>query len=334
MQPYRAAVIGCGLIGSRFQSDAARIGIYTHAGAYEACPRTELVALCDGDPRALAEAGAQWNIPCLHDSVERLLAEVQPEIVSICTPDGNHAEMLTQVLSSPGVKAVVAEKPLALSADEARRALALARGRPVLVNYFRRFTDNHRALKASLVAGALGRIFKVQGVYTKGLFHNGTHWLDLARWLVGEITEVQAHDSLGESGPDPTLDLRLMFESGAVGTLAAMPHTAYSIFEMDILGEAGRARLVDGGWIIETSRPGPSPRYSGYTVLGEAARLPGDLRDATLKGVANLASHLDDARVPLACSGQDGLQSLVIAEAARRSLAQPRPIAVPPPLLS
>ncbi len=333
MRRYRAAVVGCGLIGSRFQSDAARIGVYTHAGAYAACPRTELVALCDGDRPSLVEAGEQWKIARLHDSVDSLLAAERPEIVSICTPDANHAEMLAQVLAAPGVKAVVAEKPLALTATDARRVLALAEGRPVLVNYFRRFTSNHRALKAALVSGALGRILKVQGVYTNGLFHNGTHWLDLVRWLVGEISGVQAHDSLGEPGPDPTLDLRLTFDGGAVGTLAAMPHAAYSIFELDLLCEAGRARLVDGGWIIETSRPGPSPRYSGYTVLGEAARLPGDLRDATLQGVANLVQHLDDARVPLACSGQDGLQSLVIAEAARRSLAQRRPVAVPQPTL-
>lgn len=334
MHRYRAAVVGCGLIGSRFQSDAERIGIHTHAGAYAACAGTELFALCDADPQALAAAGAQWQIARLHDSVERLLVEAQPEIVSVCTPDATHAAVLTKVLAAPSVKAVIAEKPLALSANEARHVLALAGRRPVLVNYFRRFTTNHRMLKDRLASGALGRIVKVQGLYTKGLFHNGTHWLDLARWLVGEITEVQAHDSLGESGPDPTLDLRLTFAGGAVGTLAAMPHTAYSIFEMDVLGEAGRARLVDGGWMIETCQPRPSPRYSGYTVLSETTRLPGDLRDAMLRGVENLVAYLDDSHVPLACSGHDGLQALVIAEAAQRSLTHQRSEAVPAPFLS
>lgn len=320
MKPYRAAVIGCGLIGSRAAADADRIGIYTHAGAYSACERTNLVALCDSDAHALDDAGRQWQIRELYASAEEMLYKAQPEIVSICTPDRNHATVIEQVLRAPGVKAIFAEKPLALSVDEARRVLALAGGRPVLVNYSRRFTQNHRELKDLLRTGGLGRICAVQGVYTKGLFHNGTHWLDLARWLVGEIIMVRAEDSLGEDGADPTLDLRLTFADAAVGMLTALPKEAYSIFEMDIFGEAGRARLVEGGWKIHLSRPGPSPRYSGYTELGKTADIVGDMRDATLCAVENLADHLDNTSVPLICTGQDGLRALLLAEASRRSL--------------
>jgi predicted dehydrogenase len=320
MKTYRTAVIGCGLIGSRAAVDASRVGVYTHAGAYRACARTTLCALADSDPGMLDRAGERWQVPARYTDVDLLLAETRPEIVSICTPDATHAALLARVLACTSVRAVFAEKPLALSVAEARETLGRAGTKPVLVNYSRRFTANHQALKQQLAAGALGGIVAVQGVYTKGLFHNGTHWLDLARWLVGEITQVQAFDALGETSDDPTLDLRLGFANDASGVLTGVSHQHYSIFEMDLLGTAGRARLTDSGWSIHLFRPSASPHNSGYTVLGDPEPVTGGMRDATLNAVRNLVAHLDDASVPLACNGADGLQALLIAEAARRSL--------------
>lgn len=328
MKPYRAAVIGCGLIGSRAAADADRIGIYTHAGAYAAADRTTLCALGDRDPRTLAEAGERWQVGARYTDPAALLAEARPEIVSICTPDVTHAALLRQVFACESVRAVLAEKPLALSVTEARELLAGANAKPMLVNYSRRFTANHQALKQRIDAGALGRIVAVQGVYTKGLFHNGTHWLDLARWLVSEITHVQAFDALGEGTTDPTLDLRLRFDTGATATLTGLSHRNYSIFEMDLLGTAGRARLTESGWSIHLFRPGDSPHNAGYTVLGGPETVPGGMRDATLNAVRNLVAHLDDSSVPLVCTGADGLQVLVIAETARRSLTTHRVEAV------
>ena len=330
MKTYRAAVIGCGLIGSRAAADSGRIGIYSHAGAYAACERTNLCALADSDTGALTEAGERWQVQARYSDIDVLLAETQPEIVSICTPDATHAALLARVLACDSVRAVLVEKPLALSVAEARETLDLARGKPVLVNYSRRFTSNHRALKQHVEAGALGRIVAVQGIYTKGLFHNGTHWLDLARWLVGEIAQVQAFDALRERGPDPTLDLRLDFLGGATGVLTGLSHREYTVFEMDLLGTAGRARLTESGWSILVSRPEASRHNSGYTVLGPPEVLVGGMRDATFNALQNLIAHLDDPAVPLACTGADGLQVLEIAETARRSLATRRAETVPP----
>ena len=329
MTTYRTAVIGCGLIGSRAAADAGRIGIYSHAGAYAACERTILSGLVDSDAATLKEAGDRWQVEARYVDVDRLLAETQPEIVSICTPDTTHAALLARVLACDSVRAVLVEKPLALSAAEARETLLHAGGKPVLVNYSRRFTANHQALKQQIEAGDLGRIVAVQGVYTKGLFHNGTHWLDLARWLVGEIAQVQAFDALHEAGPDPTLDLRLGFATGATGVLTGLSHRDYTIFEMDLLGTAGRARLTDSGWSILVSRPEESRHNAGYTVLGAPEAIAVGMRDATLNAVQNLIAHLDDPCVPLECTGRDGLQALLVGDVAHRSLATKQIEAVP-----
>ena len=54
----RAALVGCGRIASGFADGDGTMGIYTHAQAYQACPRTELAAVCDVDA-AKAEACAR-----------------------------------------------------------------------------------------------------------------------------------------------------------------------------------------------------------------------------------------------------------------------------------
>ena len=62
MMPYRAAVIGCGKIGSEYADDPRIRDIYTHAGAYTACPDTELVAVCDIDPARAKRCADRWGV--------------------------------------------------------------------------------------------------------------------------------------------------------------------------------------------------------------------------------------------------------------------------------
>ncbi|MFZ1060127.1 MAG: hypothetical protein WAP47_13145, partial [Candidatus Rokuibacteriota bacterium] len=53
---YRAAVVGCGRIGVTMEEDPRRVRPATHAGAYRACPDTELAALVDVEGERLAHA--------------------------------------------------------------------------------------------------------------------------------------------------------------------------------------------------------------------------------------------------------------------------------------
>src|SRR3989338_7731499 len=109
---YKAALIGCGYIGSLYSNDPKIKGIYTHAGAYIACRKTELVAVCDIDEEKSAACAAQWKIKNHYTDIKRLLSEQRPEIVSICTTDITHADILDLLLNTTGIKGIVVEKPL------------------------------------------------------------------------------------------------------------------------------------------------------------------------------------------------------------------------------
>lgn len=334
MTRHRAAVIGCGRIGSAFSAERDVLGIYSHVEAYATHPAAELVAVCDTDATRLAECAAEWQVKAAYASAADLFAAAAPAIVSICTPDETHFDLAMAALDAPNTRAVLMEKPLAIRLEDARRIVARSRERGIVlaVNYSRRYATSHQALRQKLAAGFLGRIQTVTGFYTKGVMHNGTHWFDLARFLMGEVASVAGFGD--PAGVDPTLDARLEFGSGAVACLQGCDAGGYAIFEMDILGTGGRVRVVESGHTFETFTVAESPRYAGYRELRREQGNAGGLRDVTLHAVEDLTACLDEpGRRPL-CSGDDALTALEIASAVRRSAEQRRPLPFPQPSLS
>lgn len=316
----RVALIGCGKIGSEFAEDPLVSGIYTHAGAWQASDGTELVAVCDSNAERTRRCAERHGVANVFLDVDAMLAEIRPDVVSICTPDSSHADILGKVLRQPGVRAVLMEKPLALELDAARELVTLAErmGIRLAVNYSRRYSAGHQELAQRLHAGEIGTIQCVSGYYTKGTLHNGTHWFDLARMLVGEVDAVRGFDRLGEKGGDPTLDVGLEFKCGSTGYLHGLDAGAYSLFEMDIVGTQGRVRIVDSGHVFEFSRNGDSPYYTGYRTLLAQGRESGRLEDTLLHAAQDLVASLNTNRRPL-CSGADALVALAIGIAARDS---------------
>jgi len=319
---FRAALVGCGRIGSSFADEPIDLGTYTHAGAYQACATTTLVAVCDVDAAAAERCAAQWPGARAFTDLSAMLAETSPEIVSVCTPDATHAAVLERVLESRGLKGILAEKPLALHLRDAERINDRARdiGVVLAVNYSRRYTRGHQQVRARLHAGAIGEIQNVTGRYTKGVVHNGTHWFDLARWLISEVTVIHAHPQITPGGSDADLDVHLRFANGASGALMACRADAFSIFEMDIVGTTGRILMHDSGHRVQYWEIRDSDRYPGYRKPYLVDDAESDMRDSTLNAVTDLSACIETGRQPR-CGGDDAVMALRIAEMALRSAA-------------
>jgi len=328
MTEYRAAMIGCGKIGSEFASDPLVKGTYTHAGAYAASSRVQLVAVCDANPVRLAACGDLWHVAARFTDAREMLQAVRPDILSVCSPDETHAAMIALALEH-GVRAIVAEKPVAVDVNDARRIIgrASALGVPIVVNYTRRFADGHVRVSEMIKQDMLGDIQSVAGYYTKGVRHNGTHWFDLARFFFGEVADVLASASVaGDASNDPTLSVELRFDGGLRASLVGC-NSAFSIFEMDIVWTRGRIRLIDSGHSIELYNVADSPHYSGYRSLSAAETWPGGMGEAMPKVIANCVACLDGTGVPV-CSGQDGLAALEVAVASQLSSERRQRVAI------
>ena len=318
---YRAAIIGCGKIGSEFADDPRIKDIYTHAGAYVQCPDTELVAVCDKEREKSERCKERWHLTNNYTDYQRMISDTNPDIVSVCTPDHTHFEIIQTILTSSNVKAIFAEKPLALNLNDAESLVNLAEKKGVVlaVNYSRRYAEKNCELKKYLNSDTFGDIQTINGYYTKGTLHNGTHWFDLARFLIGEFIRVKGFDNRKEKNDDPTFDCYAEFENGATAYLHACDETKYSIFEMDILGSNGRVYIKDYGQIVEIYRVIDDPDYSGYHSLDISATVNDVMKNTLLHAVEDLVQCLQRGKIPK-CSGNDGVAALKIACAVRSSV--------------
>lgn len=312
----RAGLIGCGRIGFGFQQDVQRVGIASHAGAYAALDGLALQAVADPDLATAKRCATLFGAPdcrVFRDPAE-MLATTELDVISIASPDELHAGHLDESLNVPQLRGILLEKPLALSTGEAESLLSriAACGIPVLVNYSRRFCSAHQAVRQAIISGELGEIRTVTGFYGKGLRHNGTHWLDLARWFFGELALHEVRQSHAQPfGIDATPNVILSTASGLLLHLYAADDRDYTLFEMDIVGTHGRVRVLDGGLNIEWYRVEASPYFSGYQQLVRWQTVSG-LRDSLLHAVANLRDAVTQGAAPL-CSADDAAQALRLA---------------------
>jgi predicted dehydrogenase len=318
---FRAAIIGCGKIGSEFADDPRIKDIYTHAGAYTACTDTNLVAVCDSDGEKVRRCGDRWNVSRTFQDVHTMIEKIQPEIISICTPDSTHHSVICEVMEYGCVRAIYAEKPLALSLADATEILALAKSRNIVlaVNYFRRYAPTIQNLRKEIMDDkCIGGIQTVSCHYTRGILHNGTHLLDLARYIIGEIVSVQGFSNRCSDYGDPTLDAFVRFENGASGYLHGCDEKHFDICEMDLVGVSGRIRIIDSGHTLEYYGVRDDPRYSGYKELFFKEKNIQGMTDTLLHGVEDIVNCLNHKKDPL-CSGLDGLAALRLGLAIQES---------------
>jgi predicted dehydrogenase len=195
-----AAVIGCGDVS------------VVHLEAIKALPDVDLVAVCDTDPAAAAEAASRHEVPAFPDH-RRLLETVRPDVVHISTPHHQHADVAVDCLAA-GVD-VILEKPLAHSLADAERIIAAADQHPgsrIGVCFQNRYNSTVAAVRSLLDSGDLGAVtgsaatvlwHRTPAYYQarpwRGrreqsgggvLINQAIHTLDLVQWLVGDVTTV------------------------------------------------------------------------------------------------------------------------------------------------
>jgi 2-alkyl-3-oxoalkanoate reductase len=146
----RVALVGCG-----------RISAY-HVAAIKAVPGAEIVAVCDLDERMARETATRHGIRGCYTDVDRMLREVQPDVVHLLTPPKSHlglARMCTEYRAH-----LYIEKPLASNRAEAEAIAQLAQEAEVQVcpGHSRLFDPVFIEACRRIGAGEIGRVISVR----------------------------------------------------------------------------------------------------------------------------------------------------------------------------
>ncbi len=315
MRTYAAVVVGLGQIGQGYDYDCENDRrILSHASSYRYHPGFHLVAGIDPDRGQRERFERKYARPTF-PSVADLPSDLRAEVFSICVPTSGHARTFFAVLKR-GAAAVLCEKPIACAVGDADRMVSEARaqGCAVAVNYMRRFEPGLLSLREILSAGRLGDIYKGIVWYGKGLVHNGSHFVDLLRFLLGEASRPEVL-SRGRAwgGRDPEPDVRIRFGAAEIYFLAACEER-FTIAEFELIGTKGKVAYRRGGESIEVWEAQADSAFPGYTTLGrEAIHIHNDFERYQWHVADHLYLHLTEG-APLHSTGESATETLRAVE--------------------
>ncbi len=173
------------------------------------------------------------------DDIEIMCAELQPTAAIVCTPPNTHAAICVELMNL-GIH-VLCEKPLAVTSQDARRMISAAEANGVTFTMGSkfRFVEDVQEARRIIESGKLGDIVLFENTFAgfcdmsqrwnsnpeiSGggvLIDNGTHSIDIMRFLLGSVTELQ--DVEGRRIQNlPVEDPARLFvrnEAGAMGSI-------------------------------------------------------------------------------------------------------------------
>lgn len=263
MKKLRFALIGCGRIAERHAEHINNLA--------------ELVAVCDIVKGKAENLGDKYGARVFTDVDELLKNADQYDVVSICTPNGLHAEHSIKAFRS-GCH-VLCEKPMAISVHDCGEMIKEAEraNRRLFVVKQNRYNPPVVAIKKLLDENRLGKILSIQlscfwnrnfeyysnsdwkgtaGLDGGTLFTQFSHFIDLLYWLFGDVKNVQAytrnfiHNEIIEFEDSGAIILE--FHSGAIGTINYTVNSFGKNMEgsLTIFGEKGTVK-VGGQYLNE-----------------------------------------------------------------------------------
>lgn len=252
MTKYKAIIIGCGKIAGLYD-DRSDTYIYSHAKAYSLNENISLEGCSDLNINNAKSLSSKYNIPNISEDYLKIISEIKPDIVSICTPDKTHYNIVISILESENLpKIIFLEKPACQNEEELNKLISISEEKniKIVVNHSRRFDSLYKELKSKIEDETFGKLIKVDVVYYSGWQHNGVHIVDTLNFLFSDTLKFESLLNISDSPyeNDFNLDFKCKFQnSDALVYLTTMDEKYYQLFEFDFKFEKARIRLENFG---------------------------------------------------------------------------------------
>ena len=209
-----------------------------YAQAFETCETAELVAVADIRPAAAAAMAEKAKCQSF-DSYQAMADGVALDAVIVCTPPSTHPEICIHFLQKK--VHVLCEKPMSITSQSAKEMKAAADEQGMILTMASkfRFADDVVKAKSIVTSGILGEIVLFENAFTSRvdmssrwnsnpalsgggvLIDNGTHSVDIMRYFLGPIAEVQVVEGKRVQGlpVEDTVRIFARSTSGVMGNI-------------------------------------------------------------------------------------------------------------------
>ncbi|AGI33838.1 TPA: inositol 2-dehydrogenase [Mannheimia haemolytica] len=328
----KVGIIGAGRIG-RVHSES--ISKYVKGAEIKAISDVKIT-------EELTAWAKSMGIPEVYDDYKKILQDPEIDAVLVCSSTNTHAPI--SIEAAQAGKHVFCEKPVDADPAKIREVLSAVEkaGVKFQVGFNRRFDHNFKAIKDRVAAGDIGEPHVIRVTsrdpeappieYVKvsgGMFFDMTiHDFDMIRYLSGsEVEEVFAvgtvlvNPEIGKAGDIDTAVITLKLKNGAIGVIDNSRKAAYGYDQRaEVFGSKGAIHI--------TNDTGSTAVFSGEN--GVVAEKPKYFfLERYMQSFADEISCFVDSVVndkPTLVNGNDGLQPVLIALAAKKSLEENRPV--------
>ncbi|KGQ33534.1 MULTISPECIES: inositol 2-dehydrogenase [Gallibacterium] len=328
----KVGIIGAGRIG-RVHSES--ISKYVKGAEIKAISDIKVT-------EELQSWAASMGIPHVYDDYRKILQDPEIDAVLVCSSTNTHAPI--SIEAAQAGKHIFCEKPVDPNKDKIREVLDVVDKARVKfqVGFNRRFDHNFKAIKDRVVAGDIGEPHLIRVTsrdpdappieYVKvsgGMFFDMTiHDFDMIRYLSGsEVVEVYAaggvlvNPEIGKAGDIDTAVITLKLANGAIGVIDNSRKAVY--------GYDQRAEVFGSKGAVQTSNDTNSTAVYSCEAGVIAEKPKYFFLERYMQSFAEEIRCFIDSIVndtPTAVNGNDGLQPVLIALAAQKSLEEGRPV--------
>lgn len=323
---------------------AGRIGRLHIEHLMRRIPNAIVTTVSDVVREAAESAAEEFSVSRVVTDARELINSSEVDAVVICSSTDTHAQFITEAARAG--KHIFCEKPIALEIDAIDEALGEVEraGVKLQIGFNRRFDANYRRVREHIDAGDLGDVHMIHIVsrdpapppvdYVRvsgGIFLDmAIHDFDMARYLVGDEPEtiyavggVRISSEIGEAGDVDTALCTLTFRNGVFVTIDNSRQAVFGYDQrVEAFGSAGMVRIDNNA--------------QNNAVLSTGKAVQRDLplnffMDRYIDSyIAELEAFIDAVRrnEPTTVDGNDGRVPILMGYAAKKSLAEGRPVAL------
>lgn len=333
MKQLNIGIIGAGRIGK----------VHMQSITYNV-PSAKVLGITDVFKDGLQELADKYGIPKIYDNYKDMLADEEIDAVLVCSSTDTHADI--SIEAAEAGKHVFCEKPVDLTPEKVKAVIAAVEkaGVKLQVGFNRRFDHNFSQVRSLINEGKVGNLELIKitsrdpepppaeyAAVSGGMFLDMTiHDFDMARFLAGsDVTEVYVNaaclvdPAIGQAGDVDTAIINLKFENGALGVIDNSRRAAYGYDQrIEVFGSLGAAMAANDTPTTVTvmNADGVTTDKPLYFFL---ERYMQSFRDEMIQFVDAVQNDK-----PTPTTGLDGLNSILVALAAKKSVAEGRAVKI------